>query len=320
MKNVLYNSRIESSRTQKNILYSLMIFSMGAIVGGFAGVFIFIYITGGSALPSEPISAPQLSLEPVDNTNLAQEAVNKPNPSNLVDVETNEAPIVPVPEVDNESGETTITNVSEVDNGSEAATIASGAEEVVQPADVVLSQQLYRIVPEQSEARFSVYETFPEGTAIGRTNQIAGDMIVDFNNPANSQLGTIRINLRTLRTGDLDRDRSIRCCVLLTAQPEYEFTDFIPTSISDLPTQVELGQTATFQVTGGLTLRGVTRSVTFDVNLTVVDADELLGFATTTVNRSGFGILNDADNGFDYHGVEEKVILEFDFVARAVSE
>ena len=68
MKNILHQSGIKSSRTQKNLLYSLMIFGMGAIVGGFSGVFIFIYITGGSALPSEPISAPQLSLQSLDNT------------------------------------------------------------------------------------------------------------------------------------------------------------------------------------------------------------------------------------------------------------
>ena len=196
----------------------------------------------------------------------------------------------------------------------------SESEMVEEPATTILSPQLFRIVSEESEARFSVYETFPEGTAIGRTDQIAGDIIVDFNNPSNSQLGTIRINLRTLQTDDPDRDRSIRCCVLLTARPEYEFADFVPTSIGELPSQVELGQPSSFQVTGDLTLRGVTRSVTFDVNLTVIDADVLQGFATTAVNRMDFSILNDADNGFDYHGVEEMVTLEFDFVARSVPE
>ncbi len=107
---------------------------------------------------------------------------------------------------------------------------------------------------------------------------------------------------------------------MLTARPEYEFADFVPTSFSELPSQVELGQSIAFQVTGDLTLRGVTRSVTFDVNLTVIDADTLQGFAMTTVNRTDFSILNDDDNGFDYHGVEETVTLEFDFVARSVPE
>ena len=58
----MYQSKLKPPHTQKNILYSLMLFGMGAIVGGFAGVFIFMYITGGSAQPSEPISAPSLSL------------------------------------------------------------------------------------------------------------------------------------------------------------------------------------------------------------------------------------------------------------------
>ena len=306
MKNVMYQSKLKPPHTQKNILYSLMLFGMGAIVGGFAGVFIFMYITGGSAQPSEPISAPRLSLESSNSESQSIESAAGTNLSTPTHAEMNETITDPETAIGTESNEETTTS--------------SGADAVADPETTILSPQLFRIVSEESEARFSVYETFPEGTAVGRTNQIAGDMIVDFNNPSNSQLGTIRINLRTLQTDDPDRDRSIRCCVLLTAQPEYEFSDFVPTSFSGLPSQVELGQTITFQVTGDLTLRGVTRSITFDANLTVIDADTLRGFATTTVNRTDFSILNDADNGFDYHGVEETVTLEFDFVARSVPE
>ena len=305
MKNEQFPSRLEPSNTSKNILYSLMLFGAGAIVGGFAGVFIFISITGGSALPSEPISAPQLSLETENSMNQGEQASGETDPSRLIDNESNEAVIISEEAIDNESSEVAIVSESEM---------------VVESATTILSPQLFRIVSEESEARFSVYETFPEGTAIGRTDQIAGDIIVDFNNPSNSQLGAIRINLRTLQTDDPDRVRSIRCCVLLTARPEYEFAVFVPTSIGELPSQVELGQPSSFQVTGDLTLRGVTRSVTFDVNLTVIDADVLQGFATTADNRMDVSILNDADNGFDYHGVEEMVTLEFDFVARSVPE
>ena len=306
MKNVMYQSKLKPPHTQKNILYSLMLFGMGAIVGGFAGVFIFMYITGGSAQPSEPISAPSLSLETLNNENQTLEPSAETNQLAPTAAERNETITDPETEMDTES--------------SEGTTTSSEAEVVAISDTSILSPQLFRIVSEESEARFSVYETFPEGTAIGRTDQIAGDIIVDFNNPSNSQLGTIRINLRTLQTDDPDRDRSIRCCALLTARPEYEFTDFVPTSFSDLPSQVEFGQTIAFQVTGDLTLRGVTRPVTFDVNLIVIDPDTLQGFATTTVNRTDFNILNDDDNGFDYHGVEETVILEFDFVARSVPE
>ncbi|KAA3644136.1 MAG: hypothetical protein DWQ07_18675 [Chloroflexi bacterium] len=272
----------EKRHRQERMIFSIVSFVIGAIVGGVVGVFIFIRITGGSAAPSQAISAPELSLADFST------------PTAVEDTQE-------VIEVNNEVSPTA---ESEVAN--------------VQASSSSLPPQLYRIVPAESEARFSVYETFPEGTAIGRTSEIAGDFIIDFANPSNSQLGTIRINLRTLATDDPDRDQSIRCCVLLTARPENEFTDFVPLSISGLPEQVDIGQIVNFQVTGNITLRGITAPITFDVMLTILSEDEISGLASATVLRSDFGILNDADNGFDYHGVAEAVNLEFAFVARPV--
>lgn len=269
------------------IAFGLIMFIVGAIVGGAVGVFTFIRITGGTGEPSAPISAPTLSL-------------GNATP-------TIQAAIIP----------------TEGDNTSIAAVPTLVPTPLVNPTQIPVSpepsaRRLFRIISEESEARFAVYETFPEGTAIGRTDQIAGDIIVDFDTPANSQIGTIRINLRTLRTDDSDRDRSIRCCVLLTAQDAYEFSDFVPTSITGIPPQIQMGQTVTFQVTGNLTLRGNTRPVTFDVSVTPNSEYEVRGTATATVNRTDFGILNDDQNGFGYHGVAEQVTLTFDFVAREV--
>ena len=280
----------------KIIVFALFFLGLGALIGGVVGVFLFIRITGGNATPSQPISAPTLSVETV--------------------ILSSETPFV------SDSEPTAVpTLIGNAQNQSNTIVITPTAiPAVVEPTSSIAVPQLFRIVPEESEARFSVFETFPLGTAVGRTNQIAGDVIVDFNNPANSQLGTIRINLRTLATDDMDRDRSIRCCVLLTSRPEYEFTDFVPTVITGLPNQVEIGQTIPFQVTGNMTLRGNTRPVTFDVSLTLSSTTEIQGFASATVNRSDYGILNDSQNGFDYHGVEEEITLEFTFVARAVPQ
>lgn len=276
------------------VAFALFFMFIGALIGGIVGIFIFIRITGGNATPSQPISAPTLSVETVIL------------PSETPFIGDSAPTAVP----------TLIDSVESQSNGITPTAIPA----VVEPPSVVASPQLFRIVPEESEALFSVFETFPLGTAVGRTSEIAGDVIVDFNSPANSQLGTIRINLRTLATDDFDRDSSIRCCVLLTSRPEFEFTDFVPTTITGLPDQVVIGQTIPFQVTGNLTLRGNTRPVNFDVSLTLSSTSEIRGFATATVNRSDFGILNDAQNGFDYHGVEEEVNLEFTFVARAVPQ
>lgn len=265
---------------------------LGGIIGGVGGIFVFIRVTGANDQPSAPISAPTLSLD------------------NLTAVPTTAAA---VPTVQPTSAPTTASVIPSPTH--DMAAMSSVAMPTAVP--VALAAQLFRISSSESVARFAVDETIPPQTAVGTTNQIAGDFIIDFANPANSQLGVIRINLRTLRTDDPDRDNSIRCCVLLTAQDAYEFTEFVPISVTGLPTQVSLGQTVDLQVTGNLSLRGVTRPVTFTVRMTLGSAEEIRGEATAFVNRSDFGILD--DEMLAYHGVAEQVRLEFDFVARAVA-
>jgi polyisoprenoid-binding protein YceI len=278
---------------RKNIFYSLSLFGTGAIFGGLVTLFGFITVTGGTAEPSQPLSAPTLAIEAVP---ILESPVSDSSPAT--------------------QGEELPTPVAEVVIGS---TIEPTTEPTITP-EAELASRLYRIDSSRSQARFSVYETFPEGTAIGRTDQIAGDIIIDFNTPVNSQIGTIRINLRSLKTDDPKRDVSIRCCVLLTSQDAYEFGEFVPTSITGLPDQVELKKIYNFTVTGNLTIRGTTQPTTFDVEVIVGSLDRLLGSAETVVNRSDFNILNNSDNGFDYHGVEEQIDLEFTFEANAVTE
>ena len=316
-------SSFSSRSTWKNLRFSIIVFGIGTIFGAVAGVWLFLLISGGSATPSEPISAPTLSLNSSDGS-LAQvgDGAEPALPVLL--------PTVPA-EVSAISAETTPNPVQllqtptlvpiEVESAiSVEATLPPTAPPTLAPTATSNAPKLYRIDSTRSQARFSVYETFPEGTAIGVTNEIAGDMIVDFETPSNSQVGTIRINLRSLQTDDPDRDRSIRCCVLLTARDEFEFGEFSPTALSTLPSQVEIGMDIPFQVSGNLTVRGVTAPVTFDVNLTLASDDELSGFASTVVSRRDFGILNTQDNGFDYHGVEDEITLEFEFVARVVAQ
>jgi len=290
-----YPSNVNSRNNGwKFVVFGIAMLGIGAVFGGVAGVFLFIRITGGTSAPSAPISAPTLSIEMIGTTTGA---------SNL-----------------SLSGEEPTQTIGATPPVTPSSTNVVSPQAVIANTSTALTPQLFRIVSEESEARFAVSETVPIGTAIGRTNQVAGDIIVDFATPSNSQIGVIRINLRTLQTDDGDRDRSIRCCVLLSAQDDYEFSDFSPTSISGLPDQIQVGQTVTFQVTGNLTLRGTTRAVTFNVSLTVVSSSELQGLGRAVVNRSDFGILNDAENMFDYHGVAEAVNLEFEFVARAVQQ
>ena len=119
--------RVGYSNSAKNVYYSILIFGAGAIFGGVVSVFLFLNITGGSAEPSQPISAPQLSLEPDANLSQAAEPGNEANSSELVETESNEL-IIP-PEINVEPNEANTVLESEADNEpAENARMAGGED------------------------------------------------------------------------------------------------------------------------------------------------------------------------------------------------
>ena len=96
-------------------------------------------------------------------------------------------------------------------------------------------------MPAQSEARYEVGETFFQGNrfvmAIGRTKGIAGDVLVDFANPANSQIGTIVIDVSQLTSDENRRDNYIRNNGLESSK--YPQATFVPTKIEGTAGQRE---------------------------------------------------------------------------------
>ena len=156
-------------------------------------------------------------------------------------------------------------------------------------------------------------------TVVGTTRRVAGDVIVNFQDPPASQVGTIAINARTLRTDTEFRDQSIRGQILQSSQDEFEFINFVPTELIALPqAPVEVGGMVNFQIVGDLTIRGVTRSVTFDTTVTVESKDRIVGFASTVVLYEDFGLTIQAPTNVTDIG--DEVTLEIDFVALRVEE
>ena len=125
------------------IVFALFFMFIGALIGGVVGVFLFIRITGGNATPSQPISAPTLSVE----------TVILPSETPFVsDIEPTAVPTL-IGNAETQSNTVVIT--------------PTAIPAVVEPTSAIASPQLFRIVSEESEARFSVFETFPLGTAVG---------------------------------------------------------------------------------------------------------------------------------------------------------
>lgn len=181
------------------------------------------------------------------------------------------------------------------------------------------TRTLFSITADESEARFIIDETLLNNpkTVVGSTHEVAGDLLVDLQNPANTQLGTIRINVKTLKTDNEFRNRALRGQILQVDQPEYEFAVFTPSALLNLPDQVIVGTPVDFQIKGDLTLHGVTREVTFDTTLTLISDRQLSGMAQATVMHSDFGITIPSAPGVA--NVSDAVGLEIAFMAQAAN-
>ena len=172
---------------------------------------------------------------------------------------------------------------------------------------------LFTISQEESEVRFSIDEILNNEavTAVGVSSQVAGEIAIDFDDPAASQVGVITINARTLVTDRSNRNRMIQNEILDTA--EHEFITFTPTSVAGLPAAINPGETVHFQITGDLQIRHITRQITFDVTATVDPDGRLVGYAVATVLRSDFEIT--IPSVPSVAEVSDEVLLEIDFVA-----
>lgn len=180
-------------------------------------------------------------------------------------------------------------------------------------------QALFRIQPELSEARFRINEVLvgEDLEVVGITNDVAGDVIIDYQNPAESTVGTIAVNARTLNTPIDERNTSIRSQILDTR--EHEFIFFYPTALLNMPTEAVLvGSIVEFQVQGDLEIKGNRQSVIFDVTLTAVSETEITGLGSVTIEYADWGI--NISPPPTVAGVEDTVILEIDFVATQVIE
>ena len=188
------------------------------------------------------------------------------------------------------------------------------AEEMDEPVEVVESDPItFQIVQAESEARFSMDELLrgEPVTVVGVTDQVAGEILVDFANPAAAQVGTININARTLATDSDFRNKAIKNKILET--DAYEFITFAPTAITGLPDSVSMGDTFTFEMTGDLTIRDITQEVVFAVNITAVSDSRLEGSATSSVARGDYNLV--IPSVPSVAEVDEDVVIELDFVA-----
>jgi polyisoprenoid-binding protein YceI len=135
-----------------------------------------------------------------------------------------------------------------------------------------------------SSAKYVVREKLaqlPVSTdAVGTTTDITGDIFLTNNGLASGQTSSFKVDLRTLKTDEALRDRFVRDNTLQTGQ--FPFAEFIITGITPFPANYVEGTEASLNITGNMTIHGVTKPMTF----------------TTKARRAGGSLTGIADVDF----------------------
>lgn len=283
-----------SNQTMRGIPYLLVLMLIVIALGGgaAAGILGYIWITGGSG---------EASLSVDDE--LATREANDAAMANAVGTAIMDA---------------ANTVIADAVAGAVAEAVyasVAGAMDAQAPPSALVE---FSIIAAESEASFTLDEDLRgvRTTVVGATSEVAGRIAVDLANPSASSIGTILINARTLATDNEMRNRAIRSRILYSAQDANEFIDFEARELSNWSAEsVGVGETIRFDVTGDLTVSGVTRSVTFNAAVSLDSKTQLSGSAAVTLRHADFDLVIPDVPSVSW--VADDVVLRLDFVARA---
>jgi len=189
------------------------------------------------------------------------------------------------------------------------------AEEGLQSNGEGNATQTFIIDRSQSVASFTLDEELlgVPTTVVGTTSLVSGEIMIDPANPSATTIGTIQIDASDLTTDSERRDGAMGRFILQTNDAANQYITFTPTSIAGLPETATAGDSFTFQITGDLTISGVTNPTTFTTTINVIAENQLRGSATTEILRSNFDL--SIPSVPSVANVTDAVQLQLDFAA-----
>ena len=173
----------------------------------------------------------------------------------------------------------------------------------------------YTIDPAHSSVGFKIRH-FMIAYVRGGFSGVTGDVIFDSVNPDNTKINA-SIDLNTLHTHDEKRDAHIKGADFLDAEKNPKVSFVSKKVVADGKNQ--------WKVTGDLTLRGVTKEVTLDVESAGVESKDPWGnlrtgaSAETTVKRAEFGLTFNAplETGGFMLGDDVHVHMDIELIKKA---
>lgn len=215
-------------------------------------------------------------------------------------------------------GQGTPTRQPEPEEPTQMPSQAGGeAGEMEGSADQDTAARSFRIVPEQSQASFELGEILAgnPNQVVGTTRAVEGSFSLDFDNPTQVTFAPVRIEADSFETDDGRRDRAIERFILRTGQSGNEFVTYQVTDVTGLPGRVEVGESYEVELTGDLTVVGVTKQTAFDGTVTAASDNRVEGSFETLVRWADFDLsIPQVPSVAD---VDEEVSLTLDFAALA---
>jgi polyisoprenoid-binding protein YceI len=160
---------------------------------------------------------------------------------------------------------------------------ALSAEKAAAPASV------WQIDPVHSAIIWSISHNNGVGIVYGRFNTFNGTIIADEEHPGNSSV-EVMVDAASVDTGTTARDEHLRTADFFNVA-QFAGLSFKSTSVSAVA-----GHAGEYEVSGALTLLGVTKPITMTIKHTATGKDKkgngLTGFTGSfSIKRSEFGML-----------------------------
>lgn len=140
--------------------------------------------------------------------------------------------------------------------------------------------------PNQTSAGFSFFEILPGERKItsGSTRNVDGDVVIESGAVTS---GEVTVDMATVATDNDRRDANVRRTILNTDQyPKATFHLTEPSAINGLPDD---GSVGTVTLTGELTIRGVTNTITHDFEAART-GDRIVVAGDVPIRRSDYGV------------------------------
>lgn len=188
-----------------------------------------------------------------------------------------------------------------------------GPGTVTHMSAAVLSDTVHLVVAaEGNEARYRVREqlariNFPSD-AVGTTSVVSGRIVLDERGAIVPAQSEFVIDLASIATDSDRRDNYVRRNTLATAQ--HPTARFVPTAATGLPAPLPASGTAEFRLTGMLTIREVTKPVTWDVTARFVNG-AVTGLAKTQFTFADFELPK--PRVASVLSVDDEIRLEYEF-------